>query len=57
MNPPITSFHIGILVFPSALQSGAVAPCDVFKIANTMAQYRPAAEHVHFEAQWVGDRR
>jgi transcriptional regulator GlxA family with amidase domain len=56
MNPPVNTFHIGILVFPSVLQSGAVAPVDVFKIANTMAQYRPAAEHVHFEAHWIGAR-
>lgn len=56
MNQPSKSFRIGILVFPGVLQGGAVAPCDVFKIANTMAQYRPAAEHVHFTVQWVGAR-
>lgn len=56
MNPPPTTFRIGILVFPSALQSGAVAPVDVFNIANTMVQYRPAAEHVRFETVWIGAR-
>ena len=56
MNPPLTTFHIGILVFPSVLQSGAVAPMDVFKVANTMARFRPAAEHVHFEVHWIGAR-
>ncbi|MES2016875.1 MAG: helix-turn-helix domain-containing protein [Pseudomonadota bacterium] len=48
-----TTFHIGVLVFPSALQSGAVAPMDVFKIANTMVRFRPASEHVRFEAHWI----
>lgn len=56
MNHPVKSFRIGILVFPGCLQSGAVAPMDVFKVANTMTQYRPAAEHLHFEAHWIGAR-
>jgi transcriptional regulator GlxA family with amidase domain len=56
MNPPNKTFRIGVLVFPSALQSGAVAPVDIFKIANTMVHYRPAAEHVHFEAHWISAR-
>jgi transcriptional regulator GlxA family with amidase domain len=56
MNPPIKTFHIGILVFPSCLQSCAVAPMDVFNIANAVVQYRPAAEHVRFETHWIGAR-
>lgn len=56
MNHPLTTFRIGVLVFPGALQSGAVAPGDVFMVANTMVLYRPAAEQVRFEAQWVGAR-
>jgi transcriptional regulator GlxA family with amidase domain len=56
MNPPIKTFHIGILVFPGCLDSGAVAPMDVFKVANTMNQYRPAAEHLRFEGHWIGAR-
>ncbi len=56
MNPPLTTFHIGILVFPGCLQSCAVAPMDVLNIANTMVLFRPAAEHLRFEVHWIGAR-
>ena len=56
MNAPLHTFHIGILVFPGCLDSGAVAPMDVFKVANTVNQLRPAAEHVRFEGHWIGAR-
>ena len=56
MNLPVKTFRIGILVFPGCLQSGAVAPMDVFNVANTMSQYRPAAEHLRFETHWIGAR-
>ena len=49
--PPQIS--IGILVFPDCVGSSAVAPFDVFNIANTVARFRPAAEHIRFEACWV----
>ncbi|MES2322654.1 MAG: helix-turn-helix domain-containing protein [Pseudomonadota bacterium] len=56
MNPSLPTIRIAILVFPDCLQSGAVVPVDVFRIANAMALYRPAAEHIRFEAEWVGAR-
>ncbi len=56
MNPDLRTVRIAILVFPDCLQSGAVVPVDVFRIANTMAQFRPAAEHIRFEAEWVSAR-
>lgn len=56
MNRPIhppAVIRIGILVFPEAVGASAAAPFDVFKIANTMSQLRPAAEQVRFEVHWV----
>ena len=45
--------RIGILVFPDCVGSSAVVPFDVFTIANALVKYRPADEHVNFEAHWV----
>lgn len=45
--------RIGILVFPETVGASAAGPFDVFKIANTMSQLRPAAEQVRFDVQWV----
>ena len=45
-----------MLVYPGCLRSGAVMPFDVFGIANTLAGLRPAAQRVHFNAQWFGAR-
>jgi transcriptional regulator GlxA family with amidase domain len=53
MTGHLTPVRIGILVFPDCVGSSAVVPFDVFNIANTVARYRPAAEHIRFEAQWV----
>ena len=44
---------IGVLVFPECVLSSAVVPVDVFNIANTLVQYRPAAEHLRFAVHWV----
>ena len=44
---------IGVLVFPACVGSSAVVPLDVFNIANTLVQFRPAAEHLRFVARWV----
>lgn len=48
-----TVIPIGILVFPECVGASVAAPYDVFKIANTMSQLRPAAEQVRFDVQWV----
>lgn len=48
--------EIGILVYPSCLGSGAVVPMDVFRIANTLSQQRPAAQRVQFNARWLSAR-
>lgn len=53
MNPEPNIVRIGILVFPDCGGSSAVVPFDVFTIANTLSRYRPAAEHIRFEAHWV----
>ena len=53
MTPSAPIVRIGILVFPHAIGGSTVAPLDVFNIANVLAQYRPAAEHIRFEAHWV----
>lgn len=46
-----------MLVYPGCLRSGAVMPFDVFRIANTLAAYRPAAGRVHFDTQWLSARK
>lgn len=47
---------IAILVYPGCLRSGAVVPADVFAIANTVMQTRPAQQHLKFEPIWVSAR-
>jgi transcriptional regulator GlxA family with amidase domain len=54
-NPPRT-IRIGVLAFPGCLRGSAVLPLDVLRIANTLSGYRPAAERVRFEGQWLGAR-
>ena len=51
------TIRVGVLVYPGCLRSGAIVPLDVFKIANTLAQYRPAAQRVHFQCDWVSARK
>lgn len=53
--PPRT-IRIGILLYPGCLRSSAMVPLDVFKIANTIAQLRPAGQRVQFEAFWTSAR-
>lgn len=45
-----------MLVYPGCLRSSAVVPCDVFNIANTIGQQRPAAQRVQIESLWVDAR-
>ncbi len=52
----INTIRIGILVYPGCLRGGAVMPLDVLRIANTLGAYRPAAQRVHFDAQWFSAR-
>ncbi|MFC7517705.1 GlxA family transcriptional regulator [Herbaspirillum sp. GCM10030257] len=47
---------IGVLVYPCCLRSSAVVPLDVFRIANTLALYRPASQRVHFRGRWLSAR-
>jgi transcriptional regulator GlxA family with amidase domain len=47
------TIRIGILVFPESVGVSAAGPHDVFRIANTLSQLRPAAEQVRFDVQWV----
>ena len=49
--------RIGMLLYQGCLRSGAVMPFDVFRIANTLAGLRPAAQRVHFDAQWLSARK
>lgn len=49
-------FCIGILVYPGCLRSGAVVPHDVFSIANTLMQARPAAQRIALQAVWLSAR-
>lgn len=56
MNKSSKTLHIGLLLYPGCLRSGAVMPMDVFGIANTLSALRPAAQRVHFDAQWFGAR-
>lgn len=51
------SVRIGVLVFPGCLKSGAMAPFDVFKVANAIAQLRPAKQRVHFDCLWISARK
>lgn len=53
MMPDLRTIRIGVLVFPACGASSAVAPSDVFNIANLLVQYRPVNEHLRFEAFWV----
>lgn len=53
MNMPSKIASIGILVYPECVPSAAVAIVDVFNVANALVQFRPAAEHLRFVAQWV----
>lgn len=48
--------HVGILVFPGCVRSGAVVPQDVFALANALTRSRPAARRVDFKAHWVSAR-
>jgi hypothetical protein len=48
---------IGVLVYPGCLRSSAVVPLDVFRIANTLALYRPASQRVHLRGRWLGARK
>lgn len=50
------TLHIGILVYPGCLRSGAVVPPDVFAIANRLMQARPAAQRLHFQTHWLSAR-
>ena len=56
MKPKKTRFSIGILVYPGCLRSGAVVPQDVFSIANTLMQARPAAQRIQLRAVWLSAR-
>jgi len=56
MKTPPKTIRIGVLVYPGCLRSSAVVPLDVLRIANTLSGYRPAAERVRFEGQWLGVR-
>lgn len=53
MKPSISPTRIGILVFPACMPSCAVTPHDVFVVANTLLQNRPAFEATRFVVQWV----
>lgn len=56
MSQTLGAVEIGILVYPSCLRSGAVVPVDVLRIANTLAQQRPAAQRVQFNTHWLSAR-
>lgn len=56
MAQHVKTIRIGVLVYPGCLRSGAVMPLDVFRIANTLATYRPAAQRVHFDGRWLSAR-
>jgi transcriptional regulator GlxA family with amidase domain len=49
--------HIGVLVFPGCVRSGAVVPQDVLALGNTLMRGRPASGRVQFETHWVSARR
>lgn len=49
--------HVGVLVFPGCVRSGAVVPHDVLAVANVLMHARPAAQRVVFRAHWVSARR
>jgi transcriptional regulator GlxA family with amidase domain len=53
MTAPANLIRIGILVYPDCAPSSAVAVMDVFSVANALAQYRPASEHLRFDMQWL----
>lgn len=48
--------HVGVLVFPGCVRSGAVVPHDVLAVANQLMQARAPAGRVRFEAHWVSAR-
>ncbi|MBS0449688.1 MAG: helix-turn-helix domain-containing protein [Proteobacteria bacterium] len=49
--------HVGVLVFPGCVRSGAVVPHDVLGLANQLMRSRPAAQRVDFKAHWVAARK
>lgn len=50
------TIHVGILIYPGCLRSGAVVPLDVFQIANLIGALRPAAKRARIEGHWVSAR-
>jgi transcriptional regulator GlxA family with amidase domain len=57
MAHPLRTVHVGILVFPGCVRSGAVVPQDVLALGNALMQSRPAARRVHLQVHWVSPRR
>jgi transcriptional regulator GlxA family with amidase domain len=57
MTHKAKTVRIGMLLYAGCLRSGAVMPFDVFRIANTLGTLRPAAQRVHFDAQWFSARK
>jgi transcriptional regulator GlxA family with amidase domain len=57
MHKSTKLIRIGVLLYPGCLKSGAMVPLDVFKVANTVAQLRPAAQRIVFDGIWVSTRR
>lgn len=51
-----TTRDIGVLVYPNCLRSGVVIPSDVFRVANSIMQFRPAAERIVFRCHWLSAR-
>ncbi|WP_334189299.1 GlxA family transcriptional regulator [Noviherbaspirillum sp.] len=56
MNHTSKTIRIGVLVYPGCLRSSAVGPLDIFQITNTLMQYRPAEQRLHFQADWFSVR-
>lgn len=56
MSPTQRIVHIGVLVFPGCVKSGAVVPHDVLRVANLLMHSRPASQRVRFETHWVSAR-
>jgi transcriptional regulator GlxA family with amidase domain len=57
MSASFRTVHVGVLVFPGCVRSGAVVPQDVLTLGNTLMRSRSAARRVTFKAHWITARR
>ncbi len=56
MTAAVRIIHVGVLVFPGCIRSGAVVPHDALALANTLMGSRPVKQRVDFRVHWITAR-